>query len=412
MVTSSGYYDDSLSLKQATDYLRDLFCEFPFADWEAEQADGTRNSRSQAVHLAAMLSQFAGPLIPQEALRLSFIYDSNSQRSGKSLLAKMAIIPPNRMMASQGWSPKDEELRKVLDAEVLRGSRYIIFDNVRAQTYVGSQVLEGFMTSPNWTGRLLGKTQMFTAPNLATIFITGNNLSVSPDIKNRTLLVSLFVSEADVQARHVLHPIDDAWLYDKKNRHDILSALWTIVRHWDAARKPLATENLRLGYERWCQVFGGLVKFAGFGDLLTYPEEEDDEADIDTEMGDMRQLVKILGESILTADEKRRCEYNFQQVVNVAKENDLFDWMLDGKETDVYESGMLVRKDYVLKSDAKSKFGKLMKRFAPHSGEFQGPRHRLWRIGQNEQMRLIKTSSIGSAGKRKFVIEAADKAAE
>jgi len=34
-------------------------------------------------------------------------------------------------MATQSWNVKDEELRKVLDAEVMRGSNYIVFDNVR-----------------------------------------------------------------------------------------------------------------------------------------------------------------------------------------------------------------------------------------------------------------------------------------
>ena len=42
------------------------------------------------------------------------------------------------------------------DAEVLAGSTYLCFDNVRG--YVGSQSLEGLMTSPDWTGRVLGKT--------------------------------------------------------------------------------------------------------------------------------------------------------------------------------------------------------------------------------------------------------------
>jgi hypothetical protein len=263
MISSNGYYDDSLSLQAATDYLRDLFSEFPFADWESEQADGTRNSRSQAVHLMAMLSQFAGQLIPREALRLGFIYNSNSQRSGKSLLAKSVIIPSNGRMASQGWTPKDEELRKVLDAEVLRGSRYIIFDNVRTRTHVNSQVLEAFMTSPMWTGRLLGKTQMFEMPNTATVFITGNDLSVSPDLKHRTLQVTLFVSEADVQSRHVQHSIDDAWLMRLNNRKAILSALWAIIRHWVQAGKPLATKDLRVGYERFCQVFGASCNLPG-----------------------------------------------------------------------------------------------------------------------------------------------------
>ena len=322
---------------------------------------------------------------------------------------KMVIMPTNGRTALQTWRAKDEELTKILDAEVLRASRYICFDNVRA--HVSSQVLEGFMTSPMWTGRLLGKTQMFEAANAATVFITGNDLSVSPDIKHRTLEVTLFVAEADVQARQVQHPIDDSWLIDPTNRRNILNALSAIIRYWADNGQQLATKNLRIGYERWCQVFSGIVQFAGFGDPLAPPEDQDDEQDMDTETADARRLVAILADSIIN-DDAKRLEYTFQQVANIAHEHELFAWMLDGKEVEQHEEGALVRRDYVLKAESKSKFGKLLKRYAPWSGETQGPRHRLFPVGKGEKARQIKMSSAGKAGHRKFVVELVEKQAE
>src|SRR5438093_4455283 len=119
MIDSNGYYDDKLSLEDAVTYLRKLYDEFPFADWREDSA-ALKQSRSQDVQIAAMFSQFGVGLIPKDAQRLGFIYNANSQRSGKTLLAKMAIVPTNGMMATQSWNPKEEELRKVLDAEVLR----------------------------------------------------------------------------------------------------------------------------------------------------------------------------------------------------------------------------------------------------------------------------------------------------
>jgi hypothetical protein len=44
------------------------------------------------------------------------------------------------------------------------------------------------------------------------------------------------------------------------------------------------------------------------------------------------------------------------------------------------EDGKLESGDYILKESAKSKFGKLMKKYAPHVGERKGPRFRLWRF--------------------------------
>ena len=65
MLTSNGYYDDSLSLEDAVLYLRELLHQFPFADWGVENAEGFRQSRSQAVQVCAMLSQFSPGLIPR-----------------------------------------------------------------------------------------------------------------------------------------------------------------------------------------------------------------------------------------------------------------------------------------------------------------------------------------------------------
>lgn len=267
------------------------------------------------------------------------------------------------------------------------------------------------MTSSTWTGRLLGKTQMFEAANAATVFITGNDLSVSPDIKRRTVEVTLFVSEADVQTRIVENPIDDAWLLDSKNRRDILNALSAIIRHWANDGQQLATKNLRIGYERWCQVFSGITQFAGFGDPLAPPGEMEEEQDMDTETADVRNLVLVLADSIIS-DDGKRIEYTFQQVVNLAHEHELFDWILDGKEVEQHEEAALVRRDYILKTDSKSKFGKLLKRYAPYTGEAQGPRFRVFRVGKGDKARQIRMSSIGRTGRRKFIVEAADKQAE
>ena len=353
--------DETLTLDQATDHLRNLLAEFPFSDWSEpiERADqdggGTiRQSRSQAVQVAAMLSQFTKDLLPRNQPRMGFIWNANAPRSGKTLLAKIAIVPVNGSVAVQSWNKKDEELKKVLDAEVLRAASYVFFDNVRG--HMQSQVLESFMTSPNWAGRILGQTKMFTAPNLATAFFTGNDCTMSPDLAQRCLLCDLFVEEAAPRDRRRLKEvIDDAWLIDQENRTAIVSALWAIVRHWVEAGKPLATVGLRTGYEKWCEMIGGMVAFAGFGDCLAEPSNE---GGGDTESNDMRALVTCLLANDLDGVMKRQ-EFTFQWIVNTCHAEGFFDWLLDGKE----EGG-----DYILKPKAASRFGKLLRRYAPTQG--------------------------------------------
>ncbi len=150
-------------------------------------------------------------------------------------------------------------------------------------------------------------------------------------------------------------------------------------------------------------MFAGLTIFAGFGDPLA-ESEGDEEEDLDTEGADARTLMAVLAEPLLKG-ELRRAEYEYQQVVNVAHDADLFDWILDGKQVEIKEGGIVRREDFVLKSESHSKFGKLLKRYAPFVGQEKGPKHRLFRIGKGEGSQLIRTSSTGRSGRRKFVVE-------
>lgn len=353
--------DETLTLEQATDYLRELLVEFPFADWvEIERADEDgggkiRQSRSQAVQVAAMLSQFAKGLLPRDQLRMGVIWNANSPRSGKTLLAKIALAPVNGFVAIQSWNKEDVELRKVLEAEVIRGAPYILFDNVKG--HMQSQVLEMLLTAPYLSGRVLGVSKMFTAPNLATFYATGNDCTVSPDIGFRCLQCNLFVEEAAPGDRKIKRVIDDVWLATEKNRHAILSALWAIVRSWAAAGCPPPSGSLRAGYQEWSRVIGGMVEFAGFGDCLA-----ENEIEADTENEDMRALVKHL----LATDAEglqRRQEFTFQQIVNVCHAQGLFEWTLDGKfDKDNATDWILTNKDM-------SRFGKLLRRYAPVQGQ-------------------------------------------
>ena len=77
------YYE--WTLQESTDYLRWILREFPFGDWktvEVSEGDGgtgepIRQSRSQAVQVAAMLSLFCMGLIPKGSNRMGFIYNAN-----------------------------------------------------------------------------------------------------------------------------------------------------------------------------------------------------------------------------------------------------------------------------------------------------------------------------------------------
>ena len=336
LISSDGYYDDRRTLSESVKHLYSVLKNFPFSDWEAEfyptedhplyqlNAEGiaqpTRLSRSLSVQIGAMLSIFAANCVPQLASRMGFIMMADQQRSGKTLLVKIATIPVYGTFHAQSWREDEESMIKLLDAEVLHAAPYICFDNVRS--LVQSQSLEGFMTAPSWTGRILGASEIFSAENNATVFLTGNNLNLGTDIQHRCLIIDLHVPEADIQSRDIENIIDDYWLADPTNRRDILNALWSIVRHWDAAGRPLATGRTRHGFDRWGKIIGGMVEFAGLGDMLATPILENAG---DTETEDIRTIVTILYE--LGAH-----DYTHAEVIHHLWINGLLVWNMSGRE--------------------------------------------------------------------------------
>ena len=373
-VGSDDYFDDTMTLPEAFWTLHDLHQYFPFSDWSEliypeptdplyriDPEDGNtvpyRKSRSLAVQIGAMLALFAANCVPREASKMGFIYNASAPRSGKSLLAKIATAPVYGSFKAQPWREDEESMIKILDSEVLAASPYICFDNIRG--LLASQPLEGFMTSPTWTGRYLGRTEMFTAENNAVLMFTGNNINAGTDISHRALFCDLFVEQADIQDRE-MDPekvINDVFLSKPQNRRLILSALWSIVRHWDFAGRPLASGKVRLGFEDHGRIIGGMVEFAGFGDMLARPILENAG---DSEAEDIITLVKKL-------HALNRPDYTFQEIVHVCWEHGLFPWYLHGKEElHSIREGFPAELTLRLNDSCNAKMGLLIAR---HSGE-------------------------------------------
>jgi hypothetical protein len=334
-------YAMDMPLDEAQTILRNFTKEFPFGD---RKADG--RSRNEAIVMTAMLAMYAAPLLRPSARRLNFMFSSNSVGSGKTLLAQMAIITTIGSCDVQPVPQAEEEWRKILDTESLAGSPYILFDDCNG--FFKSQILNAFLTAPTWSGRRMHSQQKFAVPKIASVFLTGNNLEVSPDVARRFLHCKMITDESDPQARKIDKVISDEHLEKPEVRGQILAALWAVVREWDAAGRPQANRLVR-GYEQFCQIFAGMVEFAGFGDPIEpLPVEESG----NSELADMMALVAELAKGVDDV-----AEFSFQEVVNAALDCNSFVWMLEGKEERETKDSP---SRFLLTAKAKSKFGKLL----------------------------------------------------
>jgi hypothetical protein len=323
----AGFVPELMPIAKAATSLRDLLSEFAWTD------DG---GRSLAVHLSAMLTVFAGSILPSGTVMPVFVYLGNAEGAGKTLLAQLAGIAYAKLPAAEAAPTKEEEWQKKLLALTISGRRVVLFDNLKC--HLNSPSLEAYVTSPTFGGRILGVTKEFSGEAGATLLITGNGLTISPDMRRRSLLVELFMPELRSEDRKFKRILDAETI--REVRPAVVSALWSIVRAWDEAGRPACSHG-NASFPRWAKTIAGMVEFAGFGSPLA-PAEIEGMGDTDTV--DFAVLVGLM---------KHRDEYTFGDLTAMAEGAGLFERIFN--DTD---------KDGNLSARGKQRLAKMLARYA------------------------------------------------
>lgn len=343
--------DESWTAERACGYFAELYSEFPLSLVTVEK-DGEKILRrcpnGVAACITAALAPFAEGILPANTLRCGFVATANQSGSGKSLLMKLAIAPVTGQPAGLTLSRDEKSLRTELDSVLLSGQSCVFFDNVKG--YIESAPLEALMALTFWQGRTYHTQRVFTIRNETTVFISGNNATVSPDIERRFVWIELFNEQADASATQHARELDDAWLIDPHNRGDILSALWALVRHWDEAGRPPAP-NWMAGFRGWCDTMVGIVasvrELSGgtIGDPLARPTSANAG---DKESKHMKRLLELM----IEGEAAERVEYTPALALDLAREHGLFSWFLPELPDDGAKDE--------LKHPEKVKFGKIV----------------------------------------------------
>jgi len=319
-----GFQIEAMQFTEAKVEIESLIAEFPWAD------DG---GRSKAVAIAAMLTTFAGGLMPAKATKPVFIYTANAEGSGKTTLAQLAGTPYADTPAEA--APRDEtEWQKKLLSLVISGRRLVLLDNLK--NHFNSPSFEAYTTSATFGGRILGGSREFTGEAGATILITGNGLTFTPDLRRRALMVELFMRELRAEDRSFRRRLTPATITAMRPR--ILSALWGIVTAWNLAGRPPAS-RMNTSFPEWCETIGGMVEFAGWG-CPTAPAQIEGMGDTDTT--DFAALAAAM---------KPGRRYEFDELATISEDTELFDHILSDKE-----NGSLTRR-------AKKRLSEVFKRF-------------------------------------------------
>ena len=308
LTVSSVTYPEDMPLTVAVETINDLFGEFSFADGE----------RSNAVAIAALVGLYAVQLLPEGALRPCFIVTKNAEGAGASTLVSCAVVPVIGRLPTGVKSDEDDEMRKALTSAVREARLVMLFDNQKSR--LSSAALEAFLSSPTWSDRLLGANQTFTGRNIATVFVTANGCTVSPDMRRRSLFIELHLEAERAEDRQFRRPLDLPTLLAL--RSNILASCWSLVRHWHTQGRPSPSRS-HSAFPTWATVIGGIVEATGFACPMgtanvTVAADEDGEA--------MRRLVEAMQPDV---------RYTFVEIVELCRANECFDGLVGEPEADM-----------------------------------------------------------------------------
>lgn len=293
-------YPMDMNTDEAFVVIDELLEEFPFAD-----------GRSKSVAVAAMLTVFTSCLLPEDALFPCFIYQANAEGSGKTTLASLAGIAYGIVPAQPAPTTATEWSKRLLSL-AMSGSRVILFDNLRG--HLNTPALEAYITATTYSDRILGVSTEFKGKADAVILITGNRLTITPDLRRRSLFVELFMTELRSEDRTFKRRLDPAGI--RKEQPRILAALWALVKHWDSAGRPTCSK-INASFASWSEVVGGIVEHAGYGCPTEHAELIEGG---DTRTRDIESLAQEL---------EPDTPYRFAELLDICIKKELFQHITD-----------------------------------------------------------------------------------
>ncbi len=302
-------YDTNWSFERGKEYIENLLKEFPFTD-----------KRSRAIVIGGMLTEFCRLILPENCQIPVFIFCANAEGSGKTLLTKIINFPVHGLLDIKSLPNNENGIHDELNTAVLHAKNSIIFDNIRGN--LRSASLEAFITAVKWSFRVKGFNKEFCGSADINLYLTGNDLTYTPDLRRRSLQVDLFSKFEHSEDREIKNWIDDISLMEM--RSDILSSLFALVRSWHEAKQP-PCKAYNSTFKRWTQIVPAILEHSNLGDCLAKTKSKKGG---DKTGDDMNSLVKAMTGNLHSN------EIKFAEVIETAFNNSLFDWIITSEDLD------------------------------------------------------------------------------
>ena len=233
--------------------LEELLEEFPFATPEDKSAT-----------LSAFLSAAC-----RQSLTNAPMYHvrSHSVGSGKSYLCStIHAFASDKRSSPMAFPNDDEECRKLLLAELMRGPAVIEFDNMTTDILPHKSLCTA-LTSESLSGRILGVSKTASVSTRCLFLSSGNNVSPIRDMTRRCITISLNPQVEAPATRTFKRPDLQRELAKQRTRY--VSAALTIMRAFFVAGRPLALCKALAGFGDWSDMCRQPLLWLGLADPAT-----------------------------------------------------------------------------------------------------------------------------------------------
>jgi hypothetical protein len=233
-----------------------------------------KNEQSKTHAYARILTPFGRGLMSfRERPPLWFLY-GNRPRCGKDYLNGVSQITYlGEAFEDVAITDKPEETIKRIVSALRAGRRMMHFAN--CQDYLDDVGLIQAITASTLSARSLGSNDAASdleLPNEIDFSLSANGLTYREDFEPRMRKIPLEFFEEDPNKRTFPNPFLHDWV--KRNRVKVLSAIYSLFRHWIKAGAP-GGKTLFNSFPRWAEVVGGVMAAASLGDPCLPHEGED-----------------------------------------------------------------------------------------------------------------------------------------
>ena len=299
-------------VRQAVETLLDPVQNFPFV----EESD-------RAAYVSAVFSIGGRHLIDGPVP--GFPIRSPTPGTGKTLLADViGIIGTGRVPAAMSMTYQSEEFRKRILALAVDGTPLVLLENLSGS--LGSDVLAAALTATEWKDRILGRTEMVSAPLKAVWLMTGNNLGFQRTLGRRVVPIDLDAKVETPEDRTGFQ-YPDLQAHVCEHRPELVMAALTLLRAFHLAGRPQHGNAPMGSFEGWDDLVRSAVIWAGLDDPAT-TDESRGRGRIRAQADDDLEGLGALLESLHDLYPNSR-PFSTAEVIRKARDNDNLSTALD-----------------------------------------------------------------------------------